>query len=350
MTDNKRYLWFDFENAPHVLILSPIIRHFQDKGYECILTARNFSCTVGLCKTMGYNAQVVGKSGTAKTKLGKSVMVLKRSGGLYRKLWRKPFSMAMSHGSRSQALAAHTMKMPVISMDDYEHSYQGFTHFADYILVPFPINPEIWGKQANKVIHYPGLKEELYLQDFTPDKYYLHKEVGENLINNNDILVLLRPSGRWSHYRSEKSVEVQRSIMELMAQNENVFMILIPRDKEQKQEMAEFCQERNIRYYIPKNVLNGPQLIWNMDMVISGGGTMTREAAVLGVPSYSFFGGKPGAVDNYLEEEGKLISIREPAEIDKIKLEKRHYKDFKLEPKALDFVIAFVQEVINNHA
>ena len=35
--------------------------------------------------------------------------------------------------------------------------------------------------------------------------------------------------------------------------------------------------------------------------MISGGGTMTREAAVLGVPSYSFFRGREGQVDAWLE-------------------------------------------------
>jgi predicted glycosyltransferase len=41
-------------------------------------------------------------------------------------------------------------------------------------------------------------------------------------------------------------------------------------------------------------------LIWYSDLVISGGGTMNREAAALGVPVYSIFLGKSGAVDRYL--------------------------------------------------
>ena len=51
---------------------------------------------------------------------------------------------------------------------------------------------------------------------------------------------------------------------------------------------------------IPDHVVGGLNLIWFSDLVISGGGTMNREAAALGVPVYSIFRGKIGAVDRYL--------------------------------------------------
>jgi uncharacterized protein len=49
--------------------------------------------------------------------------------------------------------------------------------------------------------------------------------------------------------------------------------------------------------------------------VISGGGTMNREAAALGVPVYSIFRGKLGAVDRYLAENGRLVLIESVQEI-----------------------------------
>ena len=64
-------------------------------------------------------------------------------------------------------------------------------------------------------------------------------------------------------------------------------------------------------------------MILNSDLVLSGGGTMSREAAVLGVPSYSFFNGAKGAVDEFLEKNGRLISIDSIANIEKIRFEKK---------------------------
>jgi predicted glycosyltransferase len=61
-----------------------------------------------------------------------------------------------------------------------------------------------------------------------------------------------------------------------------------------------------------------------MDLVISGGGTMTREAAVLGVPSYSFFRGRMGRVDMSLEKSRRLTMLRTADDVrDKLEIAKR---------------------------
>ena len=42
---------------------------------------------------------------------------------------------------------------------------------------------------------------------------------------------------------------------------------------------------------------------------------MNREAAALGIPVYSIFRGRTGAVDRKLEQEGRLILIRSVEEV-----------------------------------
>jgi len=69
------------------------------------------------------------------------------------------------------------------------------------------------------------------------------------------------------------------------------------------------------RVVIPEEAVNGLDLIWFSDLVISGGGTMNREAAALGVPVYSIFRGKIGAVDRYLSEHGRLVLIENIQEV-----------------------------------
>jgi predicted glycosyltransferase len=55
--------------------------------------------------------------------------------------------------------------------------------------------------------------------------------------------------------------------------------------------------------------VDGLNLIWYSDFVVSAGGTMNREAAALGVPVYSIFRGKIGAVDRYLSNTGRLVLL-----------------------------------------
>jgi len=59
--------------------------------------------------------------------------------------------------------------------------------------------------------------------------------------------------------------------------------------------------------------------------VISGGGTMNREAAALGVPVYSIFRGRLGAVDQGLSNTGRLTLIERVEDISqKIVLQRRN--------------------------
>jgi predicted glycosyltransferase len=65
-------------------------------------------------------------------------------------------------------------------------------------------------------------------------------------------------------------------------------------------------------------------LVWNADLVVSGGGTMNREAAALGVPVYSIFCGRLGAVDRELSAQRRLTLIADPGELrDKLVVAKR---------------------------
>ena len=56
-------------------------------------------------------------------------------------------------------------------------------------------------------------------------------------------------------------------------------------------------------------------LLKAVDVVISGGGTMTREAAYLGIPAVSVFRGAAGEVDRYLEATGRLTIVRSADEL-----------------------------------
>jgi hypothetical protein len=53
-------------------------------------------------------------------------------------------------------------------------------------------------------------------------------------------------------------------------------------------------------------------LIGLADLVVSAGGTMNREAAALGVPVYTTFGGRLGGVDEELIRQGRLVPITDP--------------------------------------
>jgi predicted glycosyltransferase len=103
-------------------------------------------------------------------------------------------------------------------------------------------------------------------------------------------------------------------------------MVILPRNEGQeasiKSNWAEWC--KNEKIIIPEHVVDGLNLLWHSDLVISGGGTMNREAAALGVPVYSIFRGKIGDVDRHLSNTGRLILLKSVEDIrTKLKIVKR---------------------------
>ena len=107
-----------------------------------------------------------------------------------------------------------------------------------------------------------------------------------------------------------------------------------------------WCAERKI--IIPDRVVDGLNLVWHSDFVISGGGTMNREAAALGVPVYSIFRGKLGAVDRYLAQHQRLILIESVEDVrSKIHPVRRPNKELRIEDRlALKQILAVADELI----
>ena len=63
---------------------------------------------------------------------------------------------------------------------------------------------------------------------------------------------------------------------------------------------------------VPDRAVDAQSLIALADLVVSAGGTMNREAAALGVPVYTTYGGRIGGVDEMLIREGRLRPLTDP--------------------------------------
>ena len=71
---------------------------------------------------------------------------------------------------------------------------------------------------------------------------------------------------------------------------------------------------------VPEQAVDAQSLIALADLVVSAGGTMNREAAALGVPVYTTYGGRLGGVDEELIRDGRLRPLTDPRALE---LEKR---------------------------
>ncbi len=330
----KKAIWIDVDNSPHVPLFAPLIKFYRDSGIEVVLTARDHAQTIELLENADFSGtyEIIGKH-YGKNKLNKIRGLLVRAGQLKAFIKnKKNIAVAVSHGSRSMVLAARWLKIPVITMYDYEFTETKiFNLFSEKVLIPAQISDETLdeiGLEKSKRVKYDGLKEEIYLNYFQTDESFWQNFQKENNleISEDKILIALRPPATTANYHNAESEILLKKLLEYFLSDEKTFTIILPRSVEQKREIEILIESLNLNsdnFFLIEKATNGLDLAVNADLLVSGGGTMNREAALLGTPVYSIFAGRQGALDAAMEQSGLITFVRKPEDISKIILRKK---------------------------
>jgi uncharacterized protein len=304
--ESRKKIWIDIDNSPHVPFFIPIIEQLQKRGHQVLLTARDSYQVCELLEFHHLACKVVGNH-WGKNRFLKTLGTLGRAARLVPLAFRERPDLAVSIVSRAQLLACKALRIPMVVMFDYEFIVKMQFLQLDWILVPDVLPDSAVGVAKRGISHFPGLKEDVYVPRFKPDTA-LKKELG---ISASDLLVTVRPPATEAHYHNPESDELMSAALNFLTKQPDVRVVLLPRNDKQsaslRKEWGDWIAKGKI--VIPEHVLDGLNLIWQSDLVISGGGTMNREAAALGVPVYTIFRGKIGAVDRDLVSNGRLVLV-----------------------------------------
>jgi predicted glycosyltransferase len=86
---------------------------------------------------------------------------------------------------------------------------------------------------------------------------------------------------------------------------------------------------------LPEGAVDAQSLIALADLVVSAGGTMNREAAALGVPVYTTYGGRLGGVDEELIRDGRLKPLTDPRALELTKRDPESAPRVRREPSEM---------------
>jgi predicted glycosyltransferase len=302
-------VWIDITAPAHVLVFRPLMRILRDRGAEVEVTARSYAQTLELLELHGIEAEVFGRHG-GRSRLAKARAMLGRLGALRRWAKGRRFDVALAHGSHELTITAKRLGIPSSTTFDYEYAWlqhQLGCRAATRVVVPDAIPPERlerYGVKPPKLRQYEGLKEEYYLADFEPDR-----AVAEALALDGDrTLVVVRTPPDVSLYH-RRSNPLFPQVLEHLGRHDDLQAVVLPRTKEQ----GEYVRSLGLpSLVVPDSAVDAQSLIGLADLVVSAGGTMNREAAALGVPVYTTFGGRLGGVDEELIRQGRLVPITDP--------------------------------------
>ena len=306
-------VWIDMTASAHVLVFRPLIRIMRERGYEVEITARDYAQTLQLLALHGLEATVLGRHG-GRSRLGKARALASRLSALKRWAKGRRIDVALAHGSHELTITARRLGIPSATTFDYEFAslqHQLGCRAATRVVVPETIPPERlrrYGVQPPKLVQYEGLKEEYYLADFEPDRSLLERF----RIEPSRVLVVLRPPPDVSLYHRHSNPLFPMTLDHL-GRLEDVHSFVLPRTEEQRDYVGTLDLPSVI---LPDAAVDAQSLIALADVVVSAGGTMNREAAALGVPVYTTYGGRLGGVDEELIRQGRLKPLTDPRALD----------------------------------
>ena len=300
MIHNKKRIWFDITNVPHVNFLQPLYSCLKEQ-FDVLFTIRDFAESIGLFEKKIPEPFVVVGDHKGKNKVRKVLGVLERT-YLFSKYVHE-FDVKISVGGDSSSLYAKLKRKPSITFDDNEKAPNWrYAYFSDFAFWPEAVPTNLilqQGFNGHRLYKYHGFKEDIYIADYEADPSFL-------IELPFDHYVVLRPENIQANYVAGKSSLIPRLLNGLEQAGVNV--LYLPRYENDKSYSVGF---KNV--YIPERALNGLDVCYHADAVLTGAGTLAREAACLGVPAFSFYAGKELlAVDQKMIHEGWMTFSRDP--------------------------------------
>ncbi|MFN5375562.1 MAG: DUF354 domain-containing protein [Chitinophagaceae bacterium] len=293
-------IWFDISNSPHVLMFKDLINDLKLKGHDIVITSRPLANTIELLNQNNINHTPIGihygKNFIMKF-LGYPIRVFY----LWKYLKDKKIDLAVSQSSFHSPLVSYLLGISSIYTNDNEHAIGNIPAcvFANRKFVPesFVFSKiGLMERIQKKVKRYPGIKEGIYLW-----------RKSENvLLDQNDFLkqpkrLFVRPEPSTAQYYKGGT----NFLDEFINEAKSIYSItILPRNSDQ---ILHYTSDEFRGIQVAKTPLSFDEIAKDCSLFIGAGGSMTREMAMVGVPTISVYQDDLLEVDKLLIDSGQML-------------------------------------------
>ena len=213
----------------------------------------------------------------------------------------KNIDLAVSQSSFHSPVVARLLGIPSIYTNDNEHAMGNIPcfMFANKVLIPenLPVEKIIRkGGSRKRITQYPGVKEGIYLWKKGED---IH--LARQLSPPDKRTIYVRPEPLTAQYYKGGLNFLDNT---LEALQHELSITILPRDKTQ---LAHYRQEKFSGINVPEKPMHFDQIAKECTLFIGAGGSMTRELAILGIPTISVYQDDLLEVDKFLLEENLMM-------------------------------------------
>ena len=296
----------DMLTPKQALFLGELSNRIEKKGHEVVRVTRRFHETLYLLRLKKIKARIIG---TYRLNLeGKLHESLKRTSRLARLMKNLNIELVLAYPSVEAARAAYGLSIPYYCISDSPHAEavsRLTVPLANRLFSPLIIPKEDWiryGISKSKIIQYNALDPYVWIKNLKKDPKILHK-LG---LTTKDKIIILRLEESFAAYLLNKEGNWRnlssRIIEDLLKKCGEYRIVVLPRYNHHYKLLKEFKG----KVIVPKTMIFAPAILAFSSVFIGGGGTMTAEAALMGIPTLSYFPSGPTYVESYLQEKGLL--------------------------------------------
>lgn len=281
-------------------MFAPLIRAMR--GHECLVTTRTFSGLPELLRERGLPFRTIGGhqgSTTAAKGIGTALRTLRLAGTLPR------FDASVASLGVPAVLAARMRGRPAIGFLDGDlptMNLRACAPFVDRLFVPTVFADDVLDAYGlgRRAVRYDGFKEDLAAAGYAPDPAFPSRLPFRDY-------VLVRAEALRAEYVPHDAPSLVPELVRRFEER-GVPVLFLPRYLEDRA----YAEGRR-GVFMPPGPVNGLDACHYARAVLTGSGTLAREAAVLGVPAASFFPGRQLlSVDREMVRRSWIFHSRDP--------------------------------------
>jgi len=305
----------DILTPKQCMLFSKLSEKLRQRGHEVFHVSRQYQDIRDLLKLKGLEAKIIGKHGGKElvNKLKASAQRILELAAYFEEV--NP-DVAVSFSSPEMARVSFGLRVPHVCINDSPHAEavaRLTIPLSAKLLGPKIIPKRVWvkyGISMEKIKQYEALDPWVWLKDFTPDETVL-RELG---LSPSKPILTFRLEEEFAAYLIGKTRgrTILSVIKRILMERDDVQIVAIPRYTEQIEALHETFKDKII---ICHSSIDGPSLLSYTSIFIGGGGTMTTEAALLGVPTFSCYPSEPFIVLKYLMEKRLVNLVKDPEEL-----------------------------------
>jgi predicted glycosyltransferase len=294
-------IWIDILTPKQLLFLGELGARLEARGHDVVRTTRHYREVSELIEKKGLTVVTIGRHG-GPSLVGKLKASARRIVGLANYLVKTEPDLSVAFASPEAARTAYGLGVPHYTVNDSPHSRavaRLTIPLASKLFSPQIIPKRVWvryGIDPDRVVQYDALDPIAWIK--TPPDPSVLSDLG---LDADTPIVVFRAEEAFASYllgRVSQHASVVIPIVTRLKQAGNqIQIVVLPRYREQVTTLSKVLGDDVI---VPRSVVDGPSLVAHASVFVGAGGTMTAEAALLGVPTLSCYPNEPTLVDEFL--------------------------------------------------